>query len=338
MNTVFRYFASRSCPLMWLVAVAVLLLFLGAPGLAETVDPASDEEAVDLIRIGLPELTMYGLDRADARLAMDRIFQLAWVGTAGFTSEIYENNRDFYQAISDGRVDLAPMLIEEFLNRPPGCEVDPVLQGVSDDTGGGTELILLARKDLDLKTLGGKKLLLDSAQQLAVPWLDLVLADEGLAENASHFGVVAKRDNSKDAVLQTFFGQADACMTSQQAFDMLAELNPQLQSRLKVIAKSEPMAMHVICVASSFDEERRKSLLARLRELHHNPAGRQLLLLTKINRIDFCDSSLVEAARKLMERWEVLQATRKKEWLKKQKQHVVAKPVPVADETREEAR
>lgn len=55
----------------------------------------SDEEVADAVRGGLPALTMYGLDSADARLAGDRIFQLAWDKTARFKSEIYENNDGF---------------------------------------------------------------------------------------------------------------------------------------------------------------------------------------------------------------------------------------------------
>lgn len=336
MKAVFSNSIDRYRSVIRSVAFAGLLSFSSSAGMAESI-VASADEAGNVVRVGLPVLTMYGLDPADAALAMDRIFQLAWAGTTGFKSEVFKSDAEFYQAIADGEIDLAPMLIEEYLNRPLGCNVDPVLQGVTADTGGGTELILLAREDFDLESLGGQKLLMDSVQQLAVPWLDLVLAEEGLPENVEHFGIIGNRPQSKDVVLQTFFGQADACVTSKQAFDILAELNPNLRSRLKVLAQSEPMAMHVICVASNFDEQRRETLLKSLMELHQKPAGKQLLLLTKMNRIDVCDSALVEAASNLKQRWDALREKRKKEWLNKQKENVAMKPVLAADEQREEA-
>ena len=59
-------------------------------------------------------------------------------------------------------------------------------------------------------------------------------------------------------------------------------------------------------------------------------------LPTKINRVDFCDTSLVDAVRVLKERWEVLREKRNKEWLEKQKEHAVAKPVLTTQQKREQ--
>jgi len=260
------------------------------------------------VRVALPISTMRGMDPVDAQLTMDKIFDFVGVSEVKFKSKVYRTTEEVYQAVIAEEADMIPMLIEEFLERPDDCKMEPVLQGVTDEVA-GEQLVMLALKDVGLAGMKGKKVIVDAGQQMPRIWLDLLLADEGLPNHSTFFSSVKDELRSSDAVLPVFFGEAVACITSEAVFEMLAELNPQLRQRLHVVAKSVPYAMHVICLRSNYVGEMRERIIADMSMIHESSNGRQVLLLTKINRVDRSDPKLVDAARDMMERWKLLQSS-----------------------------
>ncbi len=260
------------------------------------------------VRVAIPISTLRGMDPVDAQLTMDKIFNFSGINDVAFKSKVYRSTDEVYQSVADENADMIPMLIEEFLQRPDNCKMDPVLQGVTDDVA-GEQLVMLALNDVALAEMEGEKVIIDEAQQMPRIWLDLLLADEGLADNANFFSSVKEELRASDAVLPVFFGEAVACITSKEAFETLSELNPQLKQRLHVVAESAPYAMHVICLRSNYALEKRENIIAEMSAMHESPNGRQVLLLTRINRIDRCDPKLVDAASDMLKRWKNLQAT-----------------------------
>jgi len=266
-------------------------------------DTALPDERV--VRVALPISTLRGMDPVDAQLTMNRIFDFVGINNVEFKSTVYSSTEEVYQAVIDERADMIPMLIEEFLQRPHDCKMDPVLQGVTDEVA-GEQLVMLAPKGVQMADMKGQKFIIDEAQQMPRIWLDLLLADQGLPDDATFFSSVKEELRASDAVLPVFFGEAIGCITSREVFETLSELNPQLKQRLHVIAESAPYAMHVICLRSNYAGEKRDNIIADMSAMHKTSNGRQVLLLTRINRVDRCDPKLVEAASEMLKRWQSL--------------------------------
>ena len=113
---------------------------------------------------------------------------------------------------------------------------------------------------------------------LARDWLDGLAIDGGVREGASGlFGPIREVPKVTAAVLPVFFGQAEAAVATASDFRTLAELNPQIGRRLRVIARSPRLVTEVLAFRASFRSPERERLLAELERLHSSPAGQQVL-------------------------------------------------------------
>lgn len=85
------------------------------------------------------------------------------------------------------------------------------------------------------------------------------------------------------AVLQAFFGKADACIVPEETFRLVSEMNPAVAKELKVLASSDPLFMPVLAfIRKGVDE----TILARFKEsildFKKNQEGENVLELLKI--------------------------------------------------------
>ena len=65
----------------------------------------------------------------------------------------------------------------------------------------------------------------------------------------------------------------------------MAELNPQIGRRMRILASSPGFVTGVIAVRGDIRNVRRDNMLKVLRQMQDDPKGRQLLTLFRINRL-----------------------------------------------------
>ena len=154
------------------------------------------------------------------------------------------------------------------------------------------EYLLLTRRGSGLNTLAdlrGKDIVVLSSKSGAVSmnWLEVLLLEQGLPAKDTFFHKVEVVTKPSTAVLPVFFGSKPACVVDRLSYQIMVELNPQVDSILLPIVVSEPYLDSITCVTrSGFKTERaRTDLWQSLLDLHLNPAGRQILTLFKVDQL-----------------------------------------------------
>src|SRR6185369_7062487 len=95
------------------------------------------------------------------------------------------------------------------------------------------EYLLLVHQDSNfgnLASLRGRDLLYydNPVMCLSFPWLETVLASEGIPSATNFFHAEVPKLKVSSAALPVFFRTADACLVNRRAFETLVELNPQV--------------------------------------------------------------------------------------------------------------
>lgn len=99
------------------------------------------------------------------------------------------------------------------------------------------------------------------------------------------FSSIKEFRRPSQAILPVFFEQADACLTTQQAFDVVSELNPQVSRDLVVLERSPDIASGVLVLRTGLEPRVKASLIEVLEKLPADPEGDQILRLFRMNRL-----------------------------------------------------
>jgi len=110
---------------------------------------------------------------------------------------------------------------------------------------------------------------------------------------------------SYDRALQAVAsGYVDGAAVYSLLYDQIAEADPTLAAKVKVILKSEPIGMPPLVVSPQDSAELRQAVLVALLGLHEGPAGRQILAPLGIERFVAAGDQLYDSVRKAVDRWE----------------------------------
>jgi phosphonate transport system substrate-binding protein len=137
---------------------------------------------------------------------------------------------------------------------------------------------------------------------LAEPWLDTVLAEQGLPLAARLAGPVTRSTKLAGVVLPVFFRRADACVVTQQGLALMQELNPQVGRQLRIIATSPELVTAVLAFRAGYNPPFREALFAALHNLHETPAGQQVLVLFQSTKVESFPASCLDPALEILAR------------------------------------
>ena len=98
------------------------------------------------------------------------------------------------------------------------------------------------------------------------------------------FTQVKGANKASQVLLPVFFGQADACVVTASAFAVMAELNPQIHSRLQVLKRSPELVLLLLCATDLAAPDARQSLMAEALSAEKNPSLRQALTIVQMKR------------------------------------------------------
>jgi phosphonate transport system substrate-binding protein len=187
------------------------------------------------------------------------------------------------------RLDLGIMVSEEYVQLRDRAAILPVFVSATD-LGPYHQLVLLVRRRDGLRSLSdlrNKRLTLarDQSKTIHLFWLETLLMKEGARRAEDFFSSVKEVRKSSQAILPVFFHQADACLTTQQSFDVVRELNPQVGEDLVVLAQSRDIAGGVLAFRADYDPSARETITEVLRTLQEDPQGSQLLKLFRMSRL-----------------------------------------------------
>jgi len=290
----------------WCLAVALGLLsavLVRQPGRAAELKPST-------LRVGFSKSAFQGVNRNDAEAAF-KAFLVNVANRRGYdiqlTTRIFDDGQAFEAALKERRIELAVIDSWAYLDMDIHELMEPHFVPLVKGTAGSTYL-LLTRRDAGLNTLAslrGKEILLmpEGACAISVQWLETLLMANGLGAQGRFFGRIETVGKPSAAVLPVFFGKKHACVIDSEGFGIMKELNPQIGAKLQVVASSEPIVSHVICLSKSksgwVSEAHRQDTIEGMRNLDHEPSGQQILTLFKIGQMAPFQEGQLDSLRKL---------------------------------------
>ena len=269
-----------------------ILLMLGAavlalPGGAGEMPRAS----VEYVRVGYSASLFGEVDLQDAKLAMD-----SWTGELAKLTDmkpqtlVFTTLAEVKTLIKNREVDLVAIDCLDYLNMRGQGDLEPALVGMVQDQV-GSEFVLLVNRSQGisrLHQLRGKAITIQGCRGTeTIPrlWLDTLLKQQGLANSNAFFGSIKTVKKSSQAVLPVFFSQADAAVTTRQAFETLVELNPQMGKSLEVIAQSPRYLQTLLTIRKSLPGDFKAKIIDAALRLGNHPRGSQILNLFRAGKI-----------------------------------------------------
>jgi phosphonate transport system substrate-binding protein len=272
------------------------------------------DEAVpgrEVFRLGVSHASFGRASRNDASAALK-----VWVAAAvrerkldmNIGVEVFDRGSDLRAALERSEVEAVSMNAEEFFQS--GLRPDHIFVGAKS-TGHTERYVVVAHTGSgvnELRDLKGRKLVRHSGSFAGpgVAWLFTTLAGQGLGNSGAFFREIAVVDNPNKPLLQVYFRQAEACLTTTNAFEVACELNPQLRRQLKIVAVSPPMIPSLFFFRPNYSAPERTQLEQAIIDLAATAAGQQVLTVFQCSHMQKIPVSSFDATRRVLEEYQRL--------------------------------
>lgn len=143
-------------------------------------------------------------------------------------------------------------------------------------------------------------------------WLDTVLWKAGYPSSAAFFTAIRFAENPARMVLPVFFGRAEACLVPEGAFDTMAELNPQIGKRLRVLMRSPGFVNTVNCLLDNIDPTFVNLMKNNALHMDDTPEGRQLEMIFRIKGAFLYDPKYMVETERLCRQYRQMKHTKKR--------------------------
>jgi phosphonate transport system substrate-binding protein len=217
---------------------------------------------------------------------------------------VYDDPQSVFKAVQQNGVDLLIVSALGYLKIQNLMSLEPhfVVQRGSSVTD--QILLLVHRKSgiTGLKDLENSDLIClhDARSNIGRLWLETLLLENGYQGLNNFFRQIKTTVKSSRTILPVFFRQVEACLIHRAAFEMMAELNPQIKKDLVVLASSPETIPSITCIRTDYDAERKEALIDALKTLHEEPRGQQILMLFREDRLVPFKASYLDSVDQLL--------------------------------------
>jgi phosphonate transport system substrate-binding protein len=223
---------------------------------------------------------------------------------------VAEDVAEIKRRLQEGPIGLVLLDPVEFFELAGLGLLEPAFTGTRGKDDESLEFLLVANQESGATTISdlrGKTLAIQSEYRadLGRMWIEVLFQDGGLGPADRFFSSVSSVTTPSAAVLPVFFGKAGAAVVDRASFEVMEEMNPQLGSKLRILAMSPPLIRWILCVDKR-PATYREDLLQGLRNLHETPAGREILMVFKSNRLKPVDPKDLERVRTLCTKYRLI--------------------------------
>ncbi len=202
---------------------------------------------------------------------------------------VADNLGEIRKRLLEGPIGLVLLDPVEFFELSGSGLLEPAFTGTRGSHDESLQYLLVANEEsgaVRISDLRGKPLLIqtDSRADLGRMWIEVSVHDAGLGPADHFFSSERSVFTPSEAVLPVFFGKAGAAVVDRDSFEVMKEMNPQLGSRLRILAMSYPLLNGILCLDKR-TVSYRSDLIQGLENLHKTPAGRLMLMFFKSNRL-----------------------------------------------------
>jgi len=299
--------------LIWLAGL--MLVVFGAGDLRSQTDDRPHR--AENIQIVFTRSSFIGVNQADATAAFT-VFAKKMGEQRGYDLtpqvRIVDDIREMRDALDQNAIDMIFLDSWDYLklSPAPGYPIEFVTLSQGSPL---EEYLIIVQSESGISTLAdleGKRIhVLDNTSATnGRRWLETEFMAQGVADIEAFLSRFEIVDKVSQAVLPVFFGSTDACVVDRSGFALMAELNPQVSTNLKVVKRSEPLLDRVCCIRATGweNQKERESTYESLAMIDRDPSGRQILNLFKIEAITEFQDEHLESVRNLYDRYRALRS------------------------------
>jgi ABC-type phosphate/phosphonate transport system substrate-binding protein len=270
--------------------IGFMLTGTDRPLWAQDVPPESTVPKV--LRLASVTALAPGINSEDARLALEIIMRQTIVReTYPFRMKL-DFISDYGVAdsvVASGRYHFVTLTSLDYLSLIHSANLTPLMI-LSKKVQPTETLYLVAAKGKPLERIKKqpqRSLMIDHGRTggLSRLWMDTVLWKRGYRSCDHFFTQIKAVKKTSQLLLSVFFGQADACIISASAYAVMAELNPQIDTRLEILDRSPQLVMLLLCATDLAEQDMRNALITEALGSDTDPAVRQALIMVQMERI-----------------------------------------------------
>lgn len=171
--------------------------------------------------------------------------------------------------------------------------------------------VLLIRKDSgisNLKKLRNTNIIISKGGKgkIALIWLNTHLLKNGLPESIDFFNNIKKVNRTSQAVLPVFFNQVNACIVTENSFNTMKELNPQIGKEIKILKNSPEFVFGIMCFRNEVGKNIKEVIIREALKLHEKPKGKQILTFFRVDRVIKFNESYLDSMKVLIKEYNAL--------------------------------
>ncbi|MBN1301751.1 MAG: PhnD/SsuA/transferrin family substrate-binding protein [Melioribacteraceae bacterium] len=135
-------------------------------------------------------------------------------------------------------------------------------------------------------------------------WLDYYIKNKTGESINDYFSEIIREDSESKIIHSSFFGKTDACIVRKKVFDTACELNPQISSRLHILAESEPLLHSIMCLTNKFTSKERDIFIDGVKKMNETESGKQILRIFKQKSVLRFDKNMMNSIQKIYNKTE----------------------------------
>jgi ABC-type phosphate/phosphonate transport system substrate-binding protein len=229
---------------------------------------------------------------------------------ADWNPSVAEDVAEIKRRLQEGPVGIVLLDPVEYFDLAGLGLLEPAYTGSRGADEESLQFLLVASQVSGVTTvsgLRGKTLAIqtNSRADLGRKWIEVLLHENGLGPADRFFSSLSSVSTPSEAVLPVFFGKLGAGVVDHASFEVMKEMNPQLGSRLRILAVSPPLLNGIVCVDKRLASDR-APVMKGLRELDQTAEGKQILLIFKANRLKPVNAEDLERVRTLCTKYRLL--------------------------------
>jgi len=254
--------------------------------------------------VGYSLKTIADIDPRDAAAAL-RVWAREMGNPYGFQVEtfLYESVDKLISDFSQQKLDFVMIHTVDYLRAASSIKVKPEMARVKNNKTTIKYVLLsgAAAAPGDFPRLKSKNLSIAKANSLGLIYLDVCLMQAGFPDSERFFNAIQYKSRESQAILAVFFGQADACLVTETAFNTMKELNPQVGQKLRVMAESPEMVEAVGFFRNNYPQNHKEIAIKGMHGgIKSHERGKQVLLMFNVEQMDPIGDADIDSVRKLL--------------------------------------
>ncbi len=267
-----------------------------------------DQEKPSVIRVAFTKGMFFDKHPNDAKAAI-KVWTESVADAKNINAiadpRIFDDFDHLQEAFGKAEVDLVALRIDEYFNLSLTKPLEFIYLGNRNGQPEDSALLLCQQSISNIAQLqnGRLNVYAHASSGMSLRWLNTILLENSLSESDRFFSDIKEVTKTSQAILPVFFGSKEACLVTEDAFNAMVELNPQIGKKLKILLRSPEFVSAVMFLHPSYNPPYKEDILEALDTLHLNAKGQQVLMLFKTDKLVRCQDRDLQQTKDIFNRY-----------------------------------